>query len=425
MIRRAIAKDKAVLFVAHRKEIITQTSGKLDQFGISHGVVMANHPRHQPEQLVQVASIQTLTRRDKPKADLIIIDETHLACGASYQKMIEQYQGAVIIGLTATPIRLDGRGLGEIYSDIVEVVPMSQLISEGHLVKPRVFAPFTPNLHTFKTVRGDYDATQISNEMDKSSITGDIVKHWQAHANKRKTICFSSSVAHSKNIANAFNVAGISAKHLDASTPTAQRDAILQSWRDGEFCVLSNYGLFIEGLDVPAASCCILARPTKSVTIYLQAVGRVMRPHESKTDCIILDHAGLTYEHGFVDMAREWTLNGKKKRNNENIQAISVHVCESCFCAYSRHEHPNNCPECGAVTSHKERKVKKVDGGGKLVELDADTIAKLKQQKQNEVKAARTLDQLIVLGKQRGYKPAWAYRVFDERQKWSHHHARN
>ena len=313
MIRLATKKSKRVIFIAHRKEIINQTSGKLDAFGIEHGVIMANHSRVNNHP-VQVASIQTLTRRDKPPADLIIIDETHLACSSSFKEILKHYRGATVIGLTATPTRLDGKGLEEIYSDIIQVVPMAQLIEEGHLVKPRVFAPFTPDMKNVSKSKGDYDAIQTANLMDRKEITANIVKHWSTSAADRKTIVFASSVEHSKNIVSEFIDSGISAKHLDANTPADLHDRTLQEWRDGQFTVLSNMGLFIEGLDVPAAACCILARPTKSLTIYLQAVGRVMRPHESKTDCIILDCAGLTYEHGFVDDAREWTLDGKAKK---------------------------------------------------------------------------------------------------------------
>jgi superfamily II DNA or RNA helicase len=332
IIEMAVAKNKQVLFCVHRKELVNQTSQTLDAFDIDHGVIMASNPRKNNHP-VQVASIQTLTRRDKPDADLVIIDEAHLSCSASYKAIVEHYDNAAFIGLTATPTRLDGKGLGEIYSDIVQVVPMAQLISEGHLVKPRVFAPFTPDMKGVKKSKGDYDASETAKLMDRKEITADIVKHWSTSAPDRKTIVFASSVEHSKNIVSEFIESGISAKHLDANSPANIRDETLQAWRDGQFTVLSNMGLFIEGLDVPAAACCILARPTKSLTIYLQAVGRIMRPHESKNDCVILDCAGLTYEHGFVDDAREWTLNGKMKKPKEDAPA--VHVCEECFAAYS------------------------------------------------------------------------------------------
>ena len=247
MIRRATSKNKSVLFIAHRKEIITQTSNKLDAFGIEHGVIMANHQRVN-NHAVQVASIQTLNRRDKPKADLVIIDETHLACSESFKKIIAHYAGAVIIGLTATPTRLDGKGLGEIYQQIVSVIPIADLIADGHLVKPRVFAPFTPDMKNVRKSKGDYDAIQTANMMDRKEITANIVKHWITSAADRKTIVFASSVQHSKNLVEEFEAANISAKHLDANTPADLRDRTLREWRDGQFTVLSNMGLFIEGL---------------------------------------------------------------------------------------------------------------------------------------------------------------------------------
>jgi superfamily II DNA or RNA helicase len=420
IIRRAVAKNKTVLFVAHRKEIIEQTSRKLDEFGIAHGVIMANHARVNDEP-VQVASIQTLTRRNKPKADLLIIDEAHLSCSDSYKKLtLHDYHNAFVIGLTATPTRLDGKGLGEIYQDIIQVVPMSQLIAEGHLVKPRVFAPFTPDMKGIKKSKGDYDASETAKLMDRKEITADIVKHWQQSALDRKTIVFASSVEHSKNIVSEFIENGISAKHLDANTPATERDQTLQAWKDGEFTVLSNMGLFVEGLDVPAAACCVLARPTKSVTIYLQAVGRVMRPHESKTDCVILDCAALTYEHGFVDDVREWTLDGKIKKPKDDVPA--VHICESCFAAYSKALHPHECPECGFVTYIEPKVIESADV--EMVELTPSIIADIraKRIKWLEFTKCKTLDDFIELGKLRGYKSGWAYIKYNDRVKWLESH---
>jgi superfamily II DNA or RNA helicase len=415
IIEMAVAKNKRVLFCVHRKELVNQTSQTLDAFDIDHGVIMASNPRKNNHS-VQVASIQTLTRRDKPGADLVIIDEAHLSCSASYKAIVEHYDNAAFIGLTATPTRLDGKGLGEIYSDIVQVVPMAQLISEGHLVKPRVFAPFTPDLKGVKKSKGDYDASETAKLMDRKEITADIVKHWIEAANDRKTIVFASSVQHSKNIVAEFLAANISAKHLDATTPANIRDQTLQDWRDGQFTVLSNMGLFIEGLDVPAAACCILARPTKSLTIYLQAVGRVMRPHESKTDCVILDCAGLTYEHGFVDDAREWSLDGKVKKPKDDTPA--VHICESCFAAYSKAQYPNECPECGFVTYVEPKAIEHAEV--EMVELTPSIIADLraKRIKWLEFTKCKTLDDFKELGRLRGYRDGWAYIKYNDRVNW-------
>lgn len=418
MIRRATMKNKSVLFIAHRKEIINQTSHKLDAFGIAHGVIMASHQRKN-NHAVQVASIQTLTRRNKPPADLVIIDETHLACGASFRQILEHYKDSTVIGLTATPVRLDGKGLGEIYSDIIEVVPMAQLIEEGHLVKPRVFAPFAPDMKGVRKSKGDYDATETANLMDRKEVTANIVNHWNESAKDRKTIVFASSVEHSKNITAEFEEMGISAKHLDANTPAIERDRTLQAWREGEFMVLSNCGLFIEGLDVPAASCCILARPTKSLTIYLQAVGRVMRPHESKNDCIILDCAGLTYEHGFVDDHREWSLQGKVKKQREDVKA--VHTCENCFAAYSKAQYLEECPECGFKTPVEQREVNNADVD--MVELTPAIVAELrKKQRKQDFISCKTLSDYLEMARRYNYKQSWAYIQYNNRKKWLESH---
>lgn len=425
MIQRAVNKGNRCLFIAHRKEIINQTSEKLQGFGIGHGVIMSGHRGYAPALPVQLASIQTLNLRHKPHADLVIIDETHLACSNTFKKIIEHYDGAVIIGLTATPIRTDGRGLGEIYSDMVQVVPMRKLIDDGHLVQPRVFAPFIPDLKKFRTVRGDYDAQQVNGEMDKATLIGDIVTHWKSHAAGRKTIVFASSIAHSQHIVESFGHAGISARHLDGTTPAPLRDKTLREWREGKFDVLSNMGLFIEGLDVPEAACCILARPTQSVTVYLQSVGRVMRPAKGKTDCVILDHAGLTHSLGLVDEEREWSLEGKKKKSKkgESEKAPSVTVCADCFAAFSRAEH-TACPECGKEVERGTGRNIEVDDSSELIELTSEMMQALRERKKQELKAARTKEQLIELGNSRGYRNPfyWAEKIISERQKWSARH---
>ncbi len=421
IINRAVKKGKRVIFIAHRKEIIHQTSKKLTSMGVKHGVIMAGHkPSDAP---VQVASVQTLAQREKPAADIIFFDEAHLSVSKSFLDLVEHYDNKVFIGLTATPIRLDGRGLGEIYHEMVQVVPMRDLIAQGFLVKPRVFAPFTPDMSSVKTSKGDFDATQTADLMDKSSITGDIIKHWQQHAAGRKTICFASSVEHSKHITDQFNACGISARHLDGTTPAGLRDSTLQAWRDGEFDVLSNMGLFIEGLDVPAASCCILARPTQSLTIYMQSVGRVMRPADGKSDCIILDHSGLTYEHGTVDMERSWTLDAKKKKK-KGVSAPSVRVCTECFCAYP--SATKECPECGNVPEDKKDVTQMTSGDGFLVELEDSHIQfleeqRIKEQKKIELRNAKTTEQLIELGRSRSYKNphGWAMKIQEQRHQWS------
>ena len=184
--------------------------------------------------------------------------------------------------------------------------------------------------------------------------------------------------------------------------------------------MLSNMGFFIEGLVVPAASCCIFARPTKSLTIYLQAAGRVMRPHETKDDCIILDCAGLTYEHGFIDEARDWSLKGKIKKPKTDV--LDVHTCPECFAAYIKKNYPDECPECGFETPVKGRKVKNANAD--MVELTPSIVADLraKRIKRLEFQRCKNLDDFKELGRLRGYKQGWAYIKWNERKTWLQTH---
>lgn len=423
MIQSSYHKGKRALVIAHRKEIINQTSAKLDAIGLDHGVIMAEHPRYRPNLPVQVASIQTLSRRVMPPADLVFIDEAHLSCSKSFLKLVEHYKDSVIVGMTATPIRLDGKGLGMIYDHLEEAIPMSELIEMGFLVKPRVFAPFTPDMSNIKTVAGDYDQHAVAELMDKTSITGDIVKHWKQHAQGRKTIVFAASVAHSEHIQAAFLQDGISARHLDATTKSWLRDKTLEEWRQGRFDVLCNCGLFIEGLDVPETGCVILARPTQSLTIYLQAVGRGMRPAPGKTDVIILDHAGLTHRHGLVDEPREWSLDGKKKskrKANGEEAAPTVTICEHCFAAFSRQEFSDHCPQCGEPLPKRKQSVAEVRADGELVELTDEHMERIKARRKQELKAAKTKSELIDLGLSRGYRfpVEWADHILEQRRSW-------
>ena len=414
------ALGNTVLFLAHRQEIINQTSEKLDTFNIPHGVIMANHPRKN-NHAVQVASIQTISRRlgSLPPATVIFIDEAHLSCSNSYKAIKVLYPDATIIGLTATPTRTDGKGLGEMYSIIIECVEMARLIEENHLVQPRVFAPFTPDMKKVRISKGDYDATETAAVMDDAAITGDIITTWQKHAQDRPTIAFASSVQHSKNIVNEFEKAGISARHLDATTPAKEREQIIDNFKCGAFKVLSNMAILIEGFDHPPTSCVILARPTKSVTVYLQSLGRGMRPHASKSDCIILDHAGLTAYHDFADVPREWTLEPTAKKPKQNdAPATSVTICSECLCAYSRKQH-RQCPECGFMIEVNEV-VAEVHAEGELIEFTAD-MRQAQKQKIADAKAAAwalankplteivTLKELQAAGIAAGFDGGWAW----------------
>lgn len=220
IIHSALAKKRRVLFLAHRRELIDQCAEKLRALGIwDYNVVLSGHPHSRnPNAPMQIASIQTLIRREYPPADLVIVDEAHHVAGVSYQTLLANYPDAYVLGLTATPERLDGKGLDGIFHDILEVATVPDLIDGGFLVTPTCLGPspeaaakLKSALAKVKVRGGDYADGALGEAMDHAELVGDIVEHWQEWAVGQKTIVFAASIAHSKHIVEQFQSAGIPA----------------------------------------------------------------------------------------------------------------------------------------------------------------------------------------------------------------------
>ena len=274
IIADAVATGQKILVLAHTREIIKQTSGKLFEGGIDHGIIQAGFMTR-PDEAVQVASIQTLwtrairmNRMELPPADVLIIDECHHCPAQTYRKIIDAYSQAVLIGLTATPCRGDGRGLGGIFDAIIECPQVAELIEQKYLVRTRVFAPVNPDLQGVEVRVGDYVESQLAERMDRTDLVGDIISTWHRHGERRKTVCFAVNVAHSLHIRDEFIRSGARAEHIDGSTPKPDRDAILKRLALGELDVISNCMVLTEGWDMPEVSCCILARPTRKIGLF-------------------------------------------------------------------------------------------------------------------------------------------------------------
>lgn len=370
----AMQKGKRILFVGPRREIIAQAFWKLVEAGIpemSCGVIMADgvipHVSTREPYLarrasapVQVASIQTLANRKLPPADVVFIDEAHHATSETWAKIIAHYTdtGAVIVGLTATPCRADGAGLGKLFDKLHVIASFADLASKGFLVVPRVFTtPRAPDLSKVRLTRtGEYDQEQLSVAMRDRALVGDVVEHWQRHAEGRTTVVFAASVEHSKELAGAFERAGVASGHIDANTDPEERDATLARLARGEITVLCNMQVVTEGWDLPRCKCVVLARPTKSLSLFLQMAGRGLRPWND-TSAILLDHAGAVHEHGFPSDEREWDLEGRVKRK----AAVSVRTCPKCYAALPSGS--RSCSECDHVFPVEVREVpEQVDG---------------------------------------------------------------
>lgn len=386
-----VARGGKVLVIAHRTELIAQARARLIAQGLPAadvGVVMGDGRLvidgravqcARPHAPVQVCSIDTLRRRQLPRGvTLVVIDEAHRSLAKSYRDVCAAYPDATVIGVTATPYRGDGRGLGDLYNRLVVVTTPRALMDGGYLAEPRVFShPHRADVSKVKTVAGDYDQEKLAEECDKAELLGSIVEHWQKHLAGVRTVAFAVNVQHSLHLVEQLVAAGIPAEHLDGETPAAYRAAILRRIDRGDTLVVSNVGVLCEGWDQPSVKGCILARPTKSTALYIQQAGRVLRPWQSMTP-IILDHAGCVLEHDLPHADRELTLEGRKKRAKSSI---SVKECRQCFGAI-----PSNaqvCPYCGAVLvkadASKGREL--VERDGQLVEVRPEVLAEEERQR--------------------------------------------
>ena len=367
IILKAIIKGNSTLFLAHRKELIDQCSKKLDALSLPHGIIMAGHP-YDSLAPVQVASLQTANRRELP-ADfkLILIDECHHAAASSYKKVLDLYPDAIVIGLTATPYRADGAGLGDVFQDWTRVATIQELTDKGYLVPSKYWGPGLPRLTGVKRKGADYESGALGEAMSKPKLIGDIVKHYQSIAGGERAICFAVNKIHAQTITEAFNNAGIPAAFLHDSTGKKEREKILAWHRIGKCMVLVNVGILAEGYDDPGVSTCIQARPTLSVGLHIQQIGRVLRPHPDKRFAKVIDHSGNCRRLGPmadhpVDL--EGGLKKKRKRNEDDI-APPLKTCRECYAIF-----PANlkaCPDCGMDSSGPMRTIITKDGD--LVEL--------------------------------------------------------
>jgi DNA repair protein RadD len=342
----ALSKGSRTLFVAHRLELIEQTVSTFYRLGVRDlGLIRGQDPRLDLSQPIQIASIQTLARRPVLREiKIVVVDEAHRSSAKSYRKhLFDAYPDAVFLGLTATPCRADGKPLGEDWHELVHGARYSTLIDGGHIVAPLVYStPVLPDLARVHTVAGDFDQKELEEAVNKGSLIGDLLTQWRRLSGGRRTVAFAVSVAHSRAIVALFAEAGVKAEHLDGTTPEEERRKILQRLKDGDTEVVSNVGVLCEGWDQPECKCLILARPTKSLGLYMQMAGRILRPWEG-VEPLILDHAGNFDRHGAPHEDREWSLSDKPRP-----QGIAPSkMCKACFayipasaaiCPYCSHE---------------------------------------------------------------------------------------
>jgi DNA repair protein RadD len=418
--RKAVSNNERVLFLAHRREIISQTSQKLFDVDLEHGIIQAGFPVRLTEP-VQVASIQTLhsrairgSRIELPEANLIIVDECHHATAETYRKIIGAYPKATLLGMTATPCRGDGRGLGGIFDALIESPQVAELVDTKFLVGTKVYAPTAPDLAGVRVQAGDWVESQLAERMDRPKLVGDIVEHWHRLAEGRKTVVFASGVQHSLHIRDEFLKSEARAAHIDGATPKPERDSILRQLAHGELEVVTNCMVLTEGWDMPDIGCCVLARPTRKMGLYRQMIGRVLRPAEGKTDAIVIDHSGAVHRHGFVEDRVEWSLspdtyadNPAHKHRGEHEAGSRLVECSKCGALRVGGE---ACRHCGFKPSLPPKPVQFIDADLAIVARNGTAANYFTSDQRRDFFA-----QLRAVAQMRGYKDGWTAHKFRER----------
>jgi len=357
------------LFVAHRLELIDQCVDQLAHVGITNvGVIRGDDDRVNPSATIQIASIQTLARRDKPPAGLVFIDEAHRAVSDSYLALLEHYKSSIILGFTATPTRYDGRPLGNLFECLEVVCTYEGLIKDGFIVAPLCYGgPVELDLSNIRTIGGDYDEGALGDVMRDVSLVGQLLEHWQKLANLypranghpglvegpyRRTFIFAVGIQHSLDICERFEAAGVKIAHLDGTTPETERRRIVKALGSGDLEAVTNVGVLLEGVDVPSAKCVVHARPTQSLTLWRQSCGRILRPWHpgcrpgcrvhSSIEPLLIDHAQNISRHGYPHEDLHWELSARARPIEKKV---ATRICKGCYAylpAYKR-----LCPYCG------------------------------------------------------------------------------
>lgn len=389
MAKQATRKGNYVQFLVHRKELC----GQIERTFINWGVDMF---------YCRVDMVQTVSRKtDKiPPPSLIITDENHHCLASTYLKIYKAFPDARCVGVTATPVRLNGSGLGDVNDALIEGVTAKWLIANQYLAPYDYYSPSVADLTGLTARAGEFDALEIEKRLSSPAIYGDVTGYYRQLAEGKKAVCYCATLEHSKTMARQFAEAGIPAAHVDGTTSKGERERIIEGFRQGGIQILCNVDLISEGFDVPDCGAVILLRPTKSLTLYIQQAMRCMRYQPGKR-AVIIDHVGNYARFGLPDQDREWSLEPVQQRK-KTTDEIRVQQCPHCWATLENTVRV--CPKCGFVFRQEE----------KQEEIKVMEAAKLERITNFTIRAAspaqcRNMEELREFAKQRGYKPGYAY----------------
>lgn len=392
--KRTTQNRKNVLFLVHRKELCEQILKTFRAWGVDM-------------QFCLVMMVQTACRRIRkmPYPSLIITDENHHSKANSYVKIYNAFPEAYRVGVTATPVRLDGSGLADVNDKLITGVSAKWLI-ENHCLAPYdYYAPSLVDLTGVKISNGDYDISDVENLMIKKAVFGDVIRHYRQLADGKQAVCYCTSVKHSQTMARQFSESGINAVHIDGTTPKNERDCIISDFREGKIDILCNVDLISEGFDVPDCECVILLRPTQSLTLYIQQSMRCMRYRSGKR-AVIIDHVGNYARFGMPDDDREWTLEGRKRRKSADIEkdkSVEIKTCPNCYSVFSPEKIiDDKCPVCGYEFPKKEIKEIETENS-ELQKIEGFTIC------YRDWRDCTSYHELQEYAKEKGYKSGWCF----------------
>ncbi len=387
--KSATDKGNRVLFLVHRRELCQQIDGTFRSVGVDMN-------------LCDVCMVQTASRRVQslPEYQLIITDECHHSTANTYRKVFERFPEAIRIGFTATPVRLNKGGLGEVYTDLVQG-PSTRWLIENHFLAPyHYYSVKLADATGLHTKQGDFDRAEMAELMENKTIYGNTVKQWERLAKGKKTIVYCASVEAAIKTAREFCNSGYKAAAVSGLTHKFARNTYMDEFRDGRLNILCNCELFGEGLDIPDCECVVMLRPTQSLSLFIQQSMRSMRYMPGKT-AIIIDHVGNCYRHGLPDDEREWSLLPKHKQEN----TVKIRECPKCFAVYP--PTLNKCPFCGEEATHEIRTVDR-----KTVDIDLVEVARQDAIRNTKLRDAdlHTWDEVVEFQKLHGFKFAWCLR---------------
>lgn len=385
------------LVLVHRRELKEQHERLFKELGITNA---------------RVNTYQTERNRlgQYPKPRLLIVDEAHLSRSKRWSEIVEYYD-TYTVGLTATPVRLDGKPLGDIYGSMVTGVTTKELIAQSRLAPYEYYAPVTVDTDNLKIQDGDFLLKDLEQLMSDRAIYSDALKSWKRIAPGEKTIAYCVTIDHAKHTAKMFTEAGYPAVEIDGETPTKKRDQIMQDFRNGKITVLCNVGIISEGISIDDCTCCILLRPTESHAMYWQQAMRCMRYQPGKVAKII-DCVGNYSRNPLPDADVEWSLTQSVKKPpkmNEHGD-FKIRTCRECFMVFPTSD---TCPFCGAKYTQTEKEIaaREEIQLERITEERKQELERLKKQQRIEVGRARSFDELLKIQKERGYKNGWAFRM--------------